>query len=263
MSHARILVRMYPESFKNRWGPDLEAEILHAGWRSWPNTVVGIADTWLHPAIWPARSHAQRQLRMTTMAITLTATCWFISHLVTELDAPLSREVGHSQLLSMGTNLMMVGLLLVAPRPRLMAGVTAAVLRGAARRFAVPLTLSAAVAIAAHAGVNATTPALLRSCLLACWWTALALGAVQTCRIATDLGAQLIAPPQPWRLRAGTSILALGSAMTAANVLGFSFTPAADLPATLAGLALLALVPAFTVVLRHTTPDNQIHIPAN
>jgi hypothetical protein len=250
MSLARVLVRLYPEAFKRQWGVDLEAEIRHAGWRSWPNTVVGIADLWLHPAIWPARSPSQRQLRITTMAITLTATFWFVSHLVTELDGAMSSGVAHSPLMSAATVLMLGGLCLVAPQLRLTVGVLAVLVRNMASRLAVPAALAAVVLVAAQTPTVADAPQLLRTVLVACWWTALALGAFQTCRIITKVGSQGMTPPRPWRLRAGTAIVAAGCAMDAATIAGFCLTSRADLLGTMTGVALLALLPVFAMILR-------------
>jgi hypothetical protein len=193
MRLARVLVRLYPAAFQRQWGADMEAEIGRAGWRSWPNTVAGIADLWLHPAIWPTRSPAQRQLRMTTMAITLTAAFWYISHLVTELDGALSSGVGHSPLMPAGTGLMLAGLLLIAPHPRPAAGVLALLLRGVARRFAVPCALATVIVIAAHTQAIAHASQLLRVILVACWWIALALGAIQTCRTIIEAPETLAA----------------------------------------------------------------------
>jgi hypothetical protein len=257
MRLARVLVRLYPAAFQRQWGADIEAEIGRAGWRSWPNTVAGIADLWLHPVVWPARSPAQRQLRMTTMAITLTATFWYIAHLVTELDSALSSGVGHSPLMSAGTGLMLAGLFLIAPRPRPTAGVLAVLLRSVASRFAVPCALATVIVIAAHTHAIAHAPQLLRVIVVACWWIALALGAIQTCRTITDAGAEVMTPPRPWRLRTGTTILATGCAVETATIAGFCLTTRADLPATMAGVGLLALLPVFAVVLhdsRHTPP---------
>ncbi|NKZ04279.1 hypothetical protein [Actinomadura latina] len=250
MTPGRVLVRLYPEAFRERWGPDLETEIDSAGWRSWPNTLLGVADMWLHPALWPARSRAQRQLRITTMAISLTALCWFISHMAIEADGALSRGVGHSPMMSAGLALMAAGLALAAPLPRPSVAGVLVLTRTFAARFAVPAGTAAAVVAAAHLWVDGRTPVLARAVLLACWWAALALGAVRACRIATDLGTRVVAPPRPGRLRLGTWVLAAGAATEAATVLGFSLGRRADLPTIGVAMALLALLPAFSLVLR-------------
>jgi hypothetical protein len=77
------------------------------------------------------------------------------------------------------------------------------VLRHAASRFAVPAILGAGVVTWVHTGLYAAAPALLRPVGLACSWTALALGAIQSCRITADVGAGVAVPPRPGRLRLG------------------------------------------------------------
>ncbi|MEV5576800.1 hypothetical protein AB0L06_42820 [Spirillospora sp. NPDC052269] len=249
MTPARALVRLYPEAFREQWGPDLETEIDMAGWRSWPNTLLGIADMWLHPSLWPARSPAQRRLRTTTMAISVTALCWFVSHAGVEADSALSRSVGHSQPMSAGLLLTLTGLALIAPLPRPTVAGLAVLIRRVAARLALPSLLGMSVVLSVHLGVNSHTPLPMRAFLLACWWTALAVGAVRTCRITADLGARVV-PPRPGRLRLGTWVLIGGAATNAATVLSVSLRPEADLTAFGVAAAILALIPAFGLVLR-------------
>jgi hypothetical protein len=131
-------------------------EAQAAGWKAWPNLVAGIAGMWLHPAIWPAESRAQRQQRAATMAITVAAACWFLTHAATELDTLLSTGVARSWPMSVCTLLMLLGLVLVAPRPRLTFNAATTVLRRVVSRFAAPAILGAGVV----AGVLATAGTL-------------------------------------------------------------------------------------------------------
>ncbi|MBO2453210.1 hypothetical protein J4573_39375 [Actinomadura barringtoniae] len=249
MTPARALVRMYPAAFREQWGPDLEAEIVMAGWRSWPNTLLGIADMWLHPALWPAGSHAQRRLRITTSAISLTALCWFVGHVGLETDTGLSRAAGHSLPLSAGLILMVAGLVLIAPLPRPSVAGLLALARAAAAAYTLPASMGMVAVAAVHLGVDGQAPLLLRGILLAGWWTALAVGALRTCRIPAELGARFVIPPRPGRLRLGTWVLITGAGIEAATLLGSTITHP-ELPALGFSAAVLAVIPAFVPVLR-------------
>jgi hypothetical protein len=248
---AQRLVGLYPDPFREKWGSDLEIEIRATGWRSWPNLVMGIIDMWLHPAIWPADSRAQRHHRAATMAITVSAACWFLTHAVTELDTPLSTGVARAWPMTACTVLMHLGLVLVAPLPRLTRTAATTVLRHTASRFAVPAILGAGVVTWVHTGLYAAAPALLRPVGLACWWTALALGAIQSCRITADVGAGVAVPPRPGRLRLGLWTLAIAGTAPGPILLSASVTGEhLDLLSAASGAGLLLLTSAFAGTLR-------------
>jgi hypothetical protein len=251
MNAAQRLIRLYPGSFRERWGPAMEAEVQGAGWRSWPNLVAGIAGMWLHPVIWPADSRAQRQRRAATMAVTVTAACWYLAHAAMELDTPLSGRVARAWPMTACTGLMLLGLLLVMPRPRLTLDAASTVLRGAARRFAAPLILGAAVVAGVRTGVYTVAPTLLRPVLLSCWWTALALSAVQGCRVVAGLGAGVVVAPHPGRLRLGMWTLTLAGTVAGSILLSVSVTSGQlDLWSAAPGIGLLLLPSAFAGTLR-------------
>ena len=248
MRFAPTLLNLYPRPVRERWGPDLEVEIQTAGWRSLPNTLTGIVDLWLHPAIWPDASPHQRRLRMTTMAVAVALTGWFISLATVELGGRSARAAGHAPLMSVGISLILAGLVFLTPRPAVRA--LAATCWIVVTRLALPVTLGAGVIIAVHAGVGGASP-VVRAAVVSCWWTALALGAVQTCRAIAAAGSY-VDPPRPGRLRTGTAILIAGSAANAAALLGSSQRAGHDLSATATGLGLLGLLATFVLVLRDT-----------
>ncbi|WP_328617093.1 hypothetical protein OHS18_12590 [Amycolatopsis sp. NBC_00355] len=66
-------------------------EVRTSGPRSWPNLLAGVADMWLHPAAWPARSAAQRQARVVAMAVIVTGIGWLAAHLMIEDTRGLPR----------------------------------------------------------------------------------------------------------------------------------------------------------------------------
>ncbi|WP_214416105.1 hypothetical protein [Sphaerisporangium fuscum] len=249
MTLSRALVRLYPEAFRDRWGAALECEAREAGWKSWPNLALGIADMWLHPAVWPARSRAQRHGRAAVMAITVTAACWLLTHAAAELDGPSGIARGRAVNACVAT--MLLGLALVAPRPRLTAEAVIALGRRAARLLAVPMCLGALVVAAAHVGGLASAGSPLRAALLICWWLALPLAAFQTCRVVAGLGADVAVPPPPRRLRAGVRTLAAAGATAGALLLTWSVSGGHPHPlSATAGAGLLLLSAAFATTLR-------------
>lgn len=245
MSTTRALARLYPLPLRERWGAALEADAEHAGWRAWPSLLAGLADMWLHPAVWPARSRAERRRRAAVLAVSVTAAAWFAGHVATEFYAvPRGARVLNACAL-----LTMAGLALVGPFPRPTAAAAITVARRAVRYLAVPAVLGGAVVALVHVGPHVTGP--LRPAALVCWWLAQSLGAVQTCRLVSSLGLDVAVPPQSWRLRLGMAALAAATAVTGA-VLAVVFVTARaphTLPA-LAGVGLLLLAPAFIGTLR-------------
>ncbi|WP_035791699.1 hypothetical protein [Kitasatospora mediocidica] len=248
---ARSLVRLYPDAFRERWGTMVEDEARGAGWKSWPNLIVGIVDMWLHPALWPADSPAQRQRRIATMGITVALAAWFLSHLTAEQGDPLSSGLARSGIMHGCTALLLLGIALVAPRPRPTMSATITLLWWAVRRLTVPTVLGTSVVTVVHGGIDPmASPSTLRAAVLAGWWIALGLGAIQIPRIFTGVGADAVVPPHAGRLRAGVWTLAAASATGGATILGVS---AADssfhlLGATVGvGLLLLTAVCAGTL----------------
>jgi hypothetical protein len=234
------LLALYPRPVRDRWGPDLEAELRTAGWRGLPNTLAGIADLWLHPAIWPDASPHRRRLRLTTMTVAIALTCGFISMITAELGDRAARSAGHGPLMTTGMCLLLAGLLLLAPGVRAFV----ATCRIAVTRLAAPAALGAVVLVAVHGGAGGAPPGV-RAAVVTCWWAALALGAVQTCRAIAAAGAHL-APPNPGRLRVGTAVLIAGAAANAAALLAHA--PDHNLP----GVGLLGLLATLVVALRDT-----------
>jgi hypothetical protein len=222
------LVRLYPTAVRRVWGADLQAEARAAGWRSWPDLARGAADMWLHPATWPARLPAQRRGRIGTLAVTLGLTGWLIGHAVAEQDLRLA-TVGHG-LIQIGSAMLLLGLVLVAPRPR--ASVATCV--RAARLLAPSALLGAAVVAVANLDNAAALPAPVRAVILTCWWAALGTGALNVCRLVAAIQTVAVAP-SPTRLRAGLLILA--TALIGGAVVPLSAGP--SMPAVLGAGGLL------------------------
>ncbi|GAA1281244.1 hypothetical protein Psi02_36930 [Planotetraspora silvatica] len=251
MNPALRLIRLYPAAFRQRWGADLELEVQHAGRAAWANLAVSVAGMWLRPAIWPVDSPVQRRQRMATMAVVLAAACWFLTHAAMELDAPRSLAGAHTWPMNACAIVMMLGLVLVVPRPRPTLDAALTLLHRAACGFAVPAILTAVVTAAVQTGAYTAAPALLRPILLICWWTALALGAIQSCRIVASLGAATAVPPSPARLRLGLWCLAAAGTLPGLILLGTSVSSEQPhLLSAASGASLLVLSPAFVGTLR-------------
>ncbi|MBD0689754.1 hypothetical protein [Streptomyces sp. CBMA123] len=222
---TRSLVRLYPDAFRERWGSMVEDEARGAGWKSWPNLIAGIADMWLHPAVWPADSPAQRQRRVATMGITVALAAWFLSHLAAEQTGPLPADGVRNGVMHGCTTLLLLGIALVAPRPRPTPAAAVTLSGWALRRLSVPTLLGTVVVVLVHSGVDAdASPPTLRSAVIAAWWIALGLGTIQIPRIFTGVGADTVVPPGAGRLRAGVWTLAGASATGGATILGVSLT---------------------------------------
>ena len=211
MSMAKGLVRLYPNALRDRWGRGLEAEVQAAGWRAVPNLVMGIASMWLHPVVWPAGSAAQRRGRAAVLACVVGLTGWLVGHAVAEDGALLPNRLAHSWLMTASDVLVLVGLLLVAPYPRLTPAAIRRIIRQSVQRLVVPAAFGIAVVVWVHLH-SATTSATVRHLVLAAWWATLVGGSVQACRLVADLSKGPVVPPHMPRLRLGmwALVLALG-----------------------------------------------------
>jgi hypothetical protein len=251
MTIAGLLVRLYPRPFRDRWGPDLEADAHQVGWRSWPNLAAHLIDLWLHPTIWPADSPAQRRGRAAAMAIMVAVLGWFVARLSTGEGARM-----YTTMLRGCALLVLLGLALTTPRPRLTASAMTTVLRRVARHLAGPLLLGACVVITVHAKVLPHVSAV-RLAVLTCWWSAWALAVIQSCRVLPGLTPVAVVPPPHVRLRLGIWALAAAAATAGTTVLVFSLAGEHPHPLTAAlGTTLLILTVTFM-----TTLDDLRHQP--
>ncbi|MGF1429056.1 hypothetical protein [Kitasatospora sp. LaBMicrA B282] len=234
------LVRLYPQAFRERWGEQaLADETRAAGWRAWPGLLLGIADIWLHPALWPADSRLERRERAATLAVTAALTSAALGHFAAEQGAPLAALPG-SRLPGTGSLLLLLaGLALVAPVPRLTLAAVA-VLARAARRLALPAALAAAAIAAAHLGAPRLADTPWRFAVLGLWWGAVALGTVRICRTIGALTTPVIFAPRRARLRLGLALLSAGATLAGAQVLRSALCSAhPDLLTAAAGAGLL------------------------
>lgn len=231
MTVAQWLVRLYPRPFRERWGADLTAEARLSGPRSWPNLLIGAADLWLHPTVWPARSPVQRQSRATAMAMTVTCVGWFAAHLTVEDSR------GFPWALDICAVSVVAGLLLAAPRPAPSA--LAAIGRRLLRRLAGPALLGVAVVAVVHSTDGQFTSPI-RLVLLVCWWGSWGSAVIQVARTVADLEPDPAGQPPSFRV--GIRVLAAAAAATGATQSAAAVSSSAPASAAL-GLCLLAAAP--------------------
>ncbi|HZE40033.1 MAG TPA: hypothetical protein VE172_14600 [Stackebrandtia sp.] len=234
------LVRLYPPSIRDAWGRDLDAEARHAGWRAIPNLALGAADAWLHPMIWPSPDAPRRRTRAVSLAITVALCAALLAYLATEYGDALPARFAHSTASDLPALGVLIGLLLMAPMPRVRA--LPAALARTARFLTLPFLGAAAVVLIVHIAPIADVPAPAKSTVLIAWWAALLGGAIQTARLAARLGPTATTPPGPARLAAGMWTVAASVALLAAMVVGFAAAGAHPLALVAGcGLALSSL----------------------
>jgi hypothetical protein len=219
MNIASGLIKLYPVPFRARWGVDLQVEADAAGPRAWPSLALGLIDAWLHPAIWPAATRAQRQSRATTMVLAVALISWLVGHALLELHSFVPSDIAHSLVLQACDVVMLLGTALIVPRLRLSIGSVTSIALSASRRLAIPVILGTGVVVAVHSGVDPNTLPPLRPVVLSLWWIALALAAIQGCRVVASLGPTQAAPPRTPQTLLGMSALAAGLGVSAAVVL--------------------------------------------
>ncbi|WP_427896151.1 hypothetical protein ACQHIV_19670 [Kribbella sp. GL6] len=208
-------------------------EAERVGWRGMPQLVWAVAGMWLHPAIWPADSMAERRRRVAALAVVVTAAGWLTAHAVLELTGAVPRGLAHSWRLTMCDTLTFVGFLLAVPVPRLRSVVRLGLL--AVRRIALPVGIGAGVVFVVHR--DFAVPAVVKLAVVAAWWLALTMVAGQAIRTVADVDLTTVAVPSPRRLRLGLWTTAAGLAGSGLTLL----TASGNLTGVLAGATILTL----------------------
>jgi hypothetical protein len=249
MSVTERLVRLYPAAVRDRWGEGLADDARAAGWRGWPNLLRGVADMWLHPVVWPADSRAQRLRRAATLGVAVALFTLLLGHAAAEQGVPLGSAPGGALLVPVSSALVLLGVLLAAPRPRLSLAAAVTVVWRGARLLAAPVLLAAAVVVLAHVHTGPAGPG--EHLAADCWWLSLAAGAVQACRVVAGLGGATVVAPTPWQLHLGLWSLTAGSLLTGSAALSAALgRPEPDRAAVVAGSALVLLALTLTATLR-------------
>lgn len=250
MNPVRLLLRLHPAAFRERWGAALEAEARAAGRRSWPGLLASAVDLWLHPVIWPATSASQRRHRAAAGAFTLTLATWFVGRAGTANDPRMTWRAHRGLNVTECAALMLLGAVAIMPLPRLSRQAVLALLHKTVQALAAPAVLFCAELILVHA-LQPAAHSAARLLITATYWLTLALGAVQAARIVGTVSASAVTPPRPARLRFGIAVLAVGCALTAfvslsSNLTGHGF----DAVSAAAGSVMLLLTAWFVSILR-------------
>ncbi|WP_037603306.1 hypothetical protein [Streptacidiphilus rugosus] len=264
MSVADRLVRLYPPAFRDRWGEAMAEEVRAAGWRGWSDALRGAADLWLHPVLWPvdpglvdagptdvrrADARDRRFGRAATLGVTVALFTVLLGHAIGEQGAPLADAPGGPWPARACAALLLLGLGLAAPRPKLSAGALGVLAGRAARRLGVPALLGAGVVVLAR--VHTGRAGLWEHLAVASWWLALAAAAVQTARAVSDVGGAVLVLPSAASLRLGLWSLTAGSLLTGAVALAVCFgRPHPDRIAVAAAGCLVLLAGALAATLR-------------
>jgi hypothetical protein len=241
MSWAVRLVRLYPASLRSRWGAGLEDEAGAAGWRRLPNLLVGALDMWVHPVVWPADSAAQRRSRAAALVFVAGLSGWLLGHIAVE-DSLLPPDVVHSWAADLSDLLVLAGLVLVVPWPRLSAKAMVRLGAQVLRRLAAPVLIGGAVFVTAN--MSAELSPTLRVTLLIGWWLALVLGAVQVCSVVAGLDPDDVVAPRLGRLWWGIGVVAAALAVGSGVVLWSTVVDGVTglLPTVLGGALLVLTV---------------------
>lgn len=246
---GRLLVGLYPQPFRERWGQDLVGEADRAGWRGTPQLAWAIAAMWLHPAIWPAESMLERRRRVAALAVVVTAVGWLTAHAVLELTGAVPRQLAHSWILTACDTTTFAGFLLAVPIPRLRLRSLIQLTRIAVRRIAVPVALGAAVVVAVNRDI--AVGAVIRSAVIAGWWLALMLVTGQVVRTVADVELSAVAVPSPGRLRLGLWVVAAGLSASGLTILMPALIGRGDrLMGAIGGVTLLVLAAAVNGTVR-------------
>ncbi|MFI7589161.1 hypothetical protein ACIB24_19020 [Spongisporangium articulatum] len=238
---VRLAVGLHPRPFRDRFGADLLAEARTDGWHAVPDVLRSLS-IWLHPAVWPAASAAQRRLRVHLSATGLALLCGYLVACVQELDPAVPRRGAAAPVIGLATALLGVGTVVILPRPR---DVRVLVRIGSAgvRRLIAPVFVAGVVVACANGVLPASgVPPRL---LVVLWWMSLAAAAFQSCRTLAGTSPETCVPASSARLRVGLTVLAAG-ALLAGAVLTAAST-------VVPGLVLLALSAALAVDLHDTS----------
>jgi hypothetical protein len=214
---ARLLVGLYPQPFRDRWGHELIGEAARTSWRGSPRLAVAIAGMWLHPAIWPADSMVERRRRAAALGVVVTAAGWLTAHAVLELTGAVPRALAHSWILTVSDATTFLGFLLAVPVPRLRRRSLVHLVGVGARRTAVPVLLGAGIVLAVNRDL--ALGSVVRAAVIAGWWLVLVLVAWQVVRTVADVDVSAVAVPSPGRLRVGLWVVAAGLTASGLTIL--------------------------------------------
>lgn len=239
MNAGRLLAGLYPAPVRDRWGPDLIAEIAHSGPRSWLDAALGAVRLWLQPATWPETVAGQARRTVVGFAVAIVVTGALGARGFGSVGLSVDRP---------GTAVWVAavacGLAVLAPVPHLRPVALARLAVYLARAAAVPVGALAALVVVANSGLVAHPGPAGRVALVAYYWCTLVLAGVRACTAAGRLGPDLVRLPSVRRIQLGLLVVCGGLALGAAEI-----TAGVVAGGRLAGGALTAAVFVFLAAL--------------
>lgn len=212
MNLPHALTALYPPPVRQRWGDELAGEVRASGPRSWADTVVGAVRLWLHPRDWPEliAGHTCAVLTCALAAVTATAA------LLVRAAEPSNRLTGDPAhpVTSGWLALVLVGVLLAAPRPSLSLVVLRRLAAMALRELVIPAGLVFVMWLVANSGLVSHPVGPTQLGFIVFYWTTLAFGAFRLCRLVARIVA-ISEPPSRFRMRAALVLLGSGLALAA------------------------------------------------
>ncbi len=247
MTIARLLVRLHPTAVRDRWGAELEQQVIEAGPRSWANTVLGAASLWLHPALWPEPTTEHRRRALATLAF-----------IITVLTGLLLRATGNQflgatpqQLGSSGWLLLVfLGIIAATPMPRARPSALVHLAVVTVRTLGVPVVAFLAMFVAANSGLVDHPTGVVHVILISCYWAILVFAGARTCMLIARTRGDTSAP-SVGRLRVALSLIGSGLALAVCQLLAAM----AETRPSVAGVATAITLMSFVAIVAATAHD--------
>lgn len=213
MNAGRLLAGLYPAPVRDRWGPELAAEIVHSGPRSWGDAALGAVRLWLQPATWPETVTGQVRRTVVGFAVAIAAT----AALGARGFGPVGLRVAQPGT-AVWVAAVVCGLAVLAPVPRLRPVALVRLAAHLARAAALPAFALAVLIVVANSGLIAHPGPAGRVALVGYYWSTLVFAGVRACTAVGRLGPDLVRLPSVRRIQTGLLVVGGGLALGAAEI---------------------------------------------
>lgn len=240
MNAVRLLVGLYPAPVRERWGPDLAAEIAHRGPSAWGDTALGAVRLWLRPATWPETVAGQARRTVVGLAVAIVAAAALGARGFGPAWLAVDRPATAAWVIAVGC-----GLAVLAPIPRPRPAALARLAVHLIRAAALPAAALTVLVCLANSGLVDHPGPSEQVALVTYYWGTLMLAGVRACAAAGRLGADLVRLPSVRRIQLGLLTVAGGLAFGATDIAGGGLAaggPTAVMFVFLAALAVRAVL---------------------